>query len=1008
MGTGRFLLAAAVAAAAARGAAADDFSVPLGVQEPAGVARQGAPMSGGVPLPRGKFPRDQAFWLAAADGREVPCQASPLVAETDGTLRWVLLDFQDDIAAGATNTYTLKAARSSAKPLRPTAVQETQDAVAIDTGAMHLLISKKKPFGLLDAVQVNGKPAVTGGEVSYVQMQGRKGWNDPAPWTPRKLLAGPPESVKLWYSGPMRVTVEAAGRFADDPLRAGYRAYITTWAGSTRAHLKYLLCNSNAEQYTHILVGRSAIELRLASAPGAVILGADKPVAADGEGWLHQGLRAEGIPDAAVLAKAGAADRVLWTGSRKNPAAGWIAAPPGVFVCDILFSANPARRLAVGRDGLVLEGIAEPFEAAKDARGRAAGRPWSAAGSWLFDCSHHTSEYLVDFAAPADGAALDRLARAARGRLWALAPSDYYSACEALAGGRFGSLADEKACYEKWGWKFSEKLAPDASQPQPGAFVPNEDNHYESEADSVQGLLLMYLRTGQRGWFDLAEAWARYHMDLQTWRTDGWRWNDGAIWFPQGGPLGTNPVRAKWNFTWGPRWAEREASPDCIDLWRLCMAKSCYCHFYGSGLADWFCLTGDRDAIDAAVDNVETKDDEFRRYRKFAPGKTEIGCIRGFGRGFEVLMRVLEADPGNTFVADLAHLCARTLWQSPLVDERGFHASHVGGGFSGMPAKELSPPIRQWMQEGGITFTQAGDTVDSLRKSDASWKVRCYGGTWQHVYIQNGADLYARRFDDDDMRDFTVAFARMSARYMLSPKCRQTWYYTYFDVPDLGMVFDPWAFEHTATQDGAGCQHDGWYTRFYPDACAKGFSWTGDRHLLEKGKDFWYYGSKRGYHTKNWTGKPDEVGMFARHVPPKEDQVLSTSRLFYEWSHPRGDARPPAAVTDLAVRVLGDGKAEVRFIAPADRGGGRVARYQVKAAALPIAAYDDWDYARDSGRKRNWWRAENLKGEPAPGKPGAPEKFIVSGVPAGERLYFAVCSYDDSWNCSEMSNVASP
>ena len=41
----------------------------------------------------------------------------------------------------------------------------------------------------------------------------------------------------------------------------------------------------------------------------------------------------------------------------------------------------------------------------------------------------------------------------------------------------------------------------------------------------------MYLRTGRRAFFDAAEAWANYFMDLQTWRTDGWRWKDGGVWW---------------------------------------------------------------------------------------------------------------------------------------------------------------------------------------------------------------------------------------------------------------------------------------------------------------------------------------------------------------------------------------------------------------------------------------------------------------------------------------------
>jgi len=241
---------------------------------------------------------------------------------------------------------------------------------------------------------------------------------------------------------------------------------------------------------------------------------------------------------------------------------------------------------------------------------------------------------------------------------------------------------------------------------------------------------------------------------------------------------------------------------------------------------------------------------------------------------------------------------------------------------------------------------------------------------------------------------------------MLSPKCHQTWYYTFFDVPDRGMVFDPWVYEHSDTNDGIGCVHSGWYTRFYPDACAKGYSLTGDGHLIERAKEFWGYGSRRAYQTKAPTCGPDEVGQFLGHTPPKDDTVLEASRLMYEVSHGRSDDQPPTAVSDLSVTLLGDGKAEIRFTAGADAGSGRVVRYQVKASELPVASYEQWDFARDDGKKQNWWRAVNCKGEPAPGKPGAKERFVVTGVPKGKAVHFAIRSFDDSSNLSAISNVA--
>jgi hypothetical protein len=1002
----------AFAPVAARSGQAETYHVELTTEESLGIARAAEPVSGGVPLPPGTFESDQSFTLLDDDGNEIPCQTSPLVVDADGTLRWVLLDFQDDVAAGETNRYMLRSGRSSAKATTRLKVDDNGQSVSVDTGKIAITLDKTKPFGLFDSVTRGGKPVISGGQVSYVQMQGRKGWDDTSKWQPRTLIAGVPESVKLCYAGPLRVTIEVAGRFADDPLGASYKAWITAWAGTSRIHVKYKICNSNPDRYTVILVNRSIVELELADRQGQVLLGANKPLTVTGDAWLHQGLLLHHTyQDIAGAVTAGSGGRTIWTGNGpQDKPSGWMAlgGPSGLFVCDRLLASNPARRLAVAGNKLILEGIAERFEGPKDKkfqRDRRIGQPWSSEGFWLFDCSHHCSEYLFDFAAPSEPEQLDDLSRASRNRLWVLAPGEYYSDCEALGTGKFGTLDDEKASYEKWGWTFESEKVPKNTQPLPDAFVAREDNHYESEADSTQGLLLMYLRTGQRGWFDLAEAWARYHTDLQAWRTDGWRWKDGAIWFPQGGPQGNRRVREDWNFAWGANWGERKNSLDCADLWTHSQSKSCYCHYYGSGLADYFCLTGDRDALAAAIDDVDQKDSEFRRSQQLKPGESTIGSIRGFGRGFEVMVRVLLADPGNEYVRELCRLCAETLWQSPLLDERGFHCSSIGGGWAGMKAKDISPNVRKWMEGRGISFTTEGDTVDTLTKGDRTWPVRCFGGTWQHYYVQSGAELYGRQFDDENMQDFTIAFAQMTARYMLSPKCHQTWYYTYFDVPDLGMVFDPWAFDHTDTQDGEGCVHSGYYTRFFPDACAKGYSLTGERHLLDKGREFWYYGSKRTYQSKGLKGGRNEVWQFASHRPPKDDSVLEVSRLFYEASHTRADELAPAPVADLKVKILGDGKAEIQFVAPADAGGGTVVRYQVKAADLPIVPYEQWDFARDIGQRRNWWRAVNCQGEPSPSKPGSEQRFVVTGVPQGETVYFAVRSFDDSNNRSKISNV---
>ena len=223
------------------------------------------------------------------------------------------------------------------------------------------------------------------------------------------------------------------------------------------------------------------------------------------------------------------------------------------------------------------------------------------------------------------------------------------------------------------------------------------------------------------------------------------------------------------------------------------------------------------------------------------------------------------------------------------------------------------------------------------------------------------------------------------------------------DIPRKGDIWDGWKYDGQKRNEfGEGPKQSGWYTRFFPDCCVQAYGWTGQKQLLEKGREFWSFGNRRRYQTSKLTQKHN----FATHNPSKDDSVLSTARLFYEYSHTRRDTKPPEAIEDLTVKRLGDGRAIVSFTAP-DDAGGRVVKYQVKVSTMPILPYENWDYCRDSGSRRNWWRATNCKGEPVPKQTGTKENFIVTNVPdiLGRTLYFAVRSFDDSGNRSDVSNV---
>jgi hypothetical protein len=354
--------------------------------------------------------------------------------------------------------------------------------------------------------------------------------------------------------------------------------------------------------------------------------------------------------------------------------------------------------------------------------------------------------------------------------------------------------------------------------------------------------------------------------------------------------------------------------------------------------------------------------------------------------------------PENPVLKKLVNLCRDTFVKLPeeYLDERGVYAVVANK----YPKTYLTDGIKEYMIKNKITVDDSGTFRNG---SGDSWKWRDIGGTWMIAYIHSACNMLTEQTGDEDLIDYVIASGHFTAKYMLSPVAKQTWYYTALDIPRKGDIWDEWKYDGQQRNEfGEGPRHSGWYTRFFPNCCIQAYGWTGDKHLLEKGKEFWSFGNRRRYQTTKLTQRHN----FATHHPPKDDSILSTSRLFYEYSHPRIDSHPPDAIEDLTVKRVGSGRAVISFTAPADAGG-RVARYQVKVAKMPILPYEKWDFARDSGFKRNWWRAKNCKGEPLPKSAGSKETFVVTNLPdaAARTLYFAVRSFDDSNNRSAISNV---
>ncbi len=747
--------------------------------------------------------------------------------------------------------------------------------------------------------------------------------------------ASAPKSVEVEYSGPMRATVCVRGGFD----------------GDSKSKLLYIA-------RVTAWAGRSDVHVKYS-------LSSSNPD--------HYCYRK--IQESAIRMKLAAAPPDA-SGGADGLSAG------GVSVCDLYFEEDKPRALAAERGSLVLKGVAADGE-----------------GRWLMDCSHLSSQYVMDFAGKVNAAA-------ARGWLHLMAEPSWYSETNCMSIGRFGTQADEITCYRTWKWNHDPKQAPKTGHHRKMRTVRykrQEDNHYETEQDNVECLLLMYLRDGSRDFLTLTQAWANFEMDTQKWRTDGWRWKDGGVWWP-GGPYGNRPQRA-------PDPASGKRGARCGNL---NMSKQCYCHNYAAGLAGWFCITGDRDALEAAIDGVEQNYDTQRRARGKTPGKTT--GAKAFGRDFTRSCRTANAvrlvAPADPFVVEASDYISAVWLKRPSPEPRGFVPSAApikmrkgsAGTFISGIAGEAG--MAEMKKQGVELDAKTGQLTQAA--GGAKWYPIVDPQFYHYAPLPPAMDNYWQATGNEDAHDWVIAMGQGFSRVIFQEHCNFAHYKSALvvDFPVRGVAKDRISWRRTnGNKWGNGVEMSGYTARFWPDCPARAYALTGEDLLKQRAYDYWNGGSHRSYRAKE-TRNLGSVGTWVNVYGVHAEAVRYNSRTFYIHSHPRKDTGAPAAVEDLAASPSG-GSAAVSFTAPADTGGGKVTRYQVKCSDKPIVSYGEFLKAWAAGKGdavTNWWMAANVRGEPAPKAPGAKESFTVQGVPAGAK-YFAVRSFDESSNRSTMSNV---
>lgn len=251
---------------------------PLRVANWADAARNGWPVTGGVPLPRGEV-TDLSEIALLSDGEPVAVQLAALAHWDNGSIKWVLVDFPADITAGEACDYSLRfgdgASSAAAAKEAPLTWERTDEGVAIDTGAIRATtgprliheLSLRKGDTWVQVMDAPGDLLVSGSGTRAGEF--------------RSSLDPDPE-IEVEEAGPQRICVRVKGWHRNE---AGERfvAYVLrvhAFAGKPWLKVQHTFINSEFPE--DALITGVGVEIPVGNASQVSYGGVTRPAAATG------------------------------------------------------------------------------------------------------------------------------------------------------------------------------------------------------------------------------------------------------------------------------------------------------------------------------------------------------------------------------------------------------------------------------------------------------------------------------------------------------------------------------------------------------------------------------------------------------------------------------------------------------------------------------------------------------------------------------------------------------
>jgi len=592
-----------------------DFLVDLSVEEHGGITRRREPVTIGIPLPRGAVLDPSHLGLLDASEQSVVLQTQVLAKWPDGSVKWVLLDFQADVDGHGTATYSLhrlsqRAAVGAQARMR---VHTSPDCITVETGCAVYFLNRRT-FNLFDRVVVGGTDILDGtySRIRLVDDRGRE-------YLPR--IAG----TSVESDGPVRVTVHVHGEmrsFDEEPL-ADFSSRLSFYTDSDLVEMRFTLRNSRAARHPgglwdlgdegSIYFRDLSVQMGLPRAGSPNIRWCPGP----GLPWVeNQESKLQIYQDSSGGKNWNSSNHVNRFGQIGSRYRGYRVTAGETLVRDgDRITPTISLRSEAGSLSVAIERFWQNFPKAIEADGNqiTVGLfPWQFQDVYeLQGGEQKTHTVYFSFKGPEpDGVGLNWIHQ----RIIPRAPLSWYSESKAIgylvprtsvqedskplallerlvdtAVVGDNSFFDRREIIDEYGWRnFGDLYADHEAVGQTGE--QPRIAHYNNQYDVIHGAIIEYLRSGNARWFELATDLAKHVIDIDIYHTseDRAAFNGGLFWHTQhyaDAATATHRTYSKAGLSEQNRY-QAGGGPSNE-------------HNYTTGLLHYYFLTGDRAAKEA-------------------------------------------------------------------------------------------------------------------------------------------------------------------------------------------------------------------------------------------------------------------------------------------------------------------------------------------------------------------------------------------------------------------------